>query len=121
MNMIEVLKEEINKSLKEIYENTNKEWKKMSKTVQDLMTQNESINRTQTEGNMEVKKNIYMYIYIYILEERISHIEDMVKEMDTSTNENFKSKNPWHLFRHPQRHFLLEKTRTNTETHSQTR
>lgn len=31
--MIEVLKEEMNKSLQELYENTNKGWKEMNKTI----------------------------------------------------------------------------------------
>ena len=45
-NMIEVLKEEITKSLKDIYENTNKQWKEMNKTVQDLKVEIESIKKT---------------------------------------------------------------------------
>lgn len=34
--MTEVHKEEMNKSLKEIHENTNKQWNAMNKTGQDL-------------------------------------------------------------------------------------
>lgn len=36
MNMIEVLKEDRNKSFQEFYDNRNKHWKKMIKTVQDV-------------------------------------------------------------------------------------
>lgn len=36
MNMIDVLKEEINKPLKEIYEGINKQWKEMNKIIQVL-------------------------------------------------------------------------------------
>lgn len=36
MNLMEIFKEEMDKSSKEIYENTNKQWKKINKTVQDL-------------------------------------------------------------------------------------
>jgi hypothetical protein len=47
INMIEVLKEDMNKSLKEIYENTNK-WKEMNKIIQDLKLEIESIKKTRT-------------------------------------------------------------------------
>jgi predicted nucleotide-binding protein (sugar kinase/HSP70/actin superfamily) len=53
-NMTEVLKEEMTKSLKEVYENTNKQWKEMNKTVQDLKVEIESIKKTQREGNVEI-------------------------------------------------------------------
>lgn len=35
MNMIEALKEEMNESIKEIYENKRSEWKEMTKTVKN--------------------------------------------------------------------------------------
>ena len=35
-NVIEVFGEEMNKSLKEIYRNTNKQWEEINKTVPDL-------------------------------------------------------------------------------------
>ena len=49
--MIEALKEEVNKSLKDIQENTVKQGKEINKTVQDLKMEIESIKKTQTEGN----------------------------------------------------------------------
>ena len=50
--MIEVFKREIEKFLKEIYVNTNKQGKKMNQTLQDLKVEIES---SQTVGNQEIK------------------------------------------------------------------
>lgn len=55
MKMIEVFKEEMNKSLKEIQENTNKQFKEMNKTVQDLKMEMEAIKKIETEGILEMK------------------------------------------------------------------
>jgi hypothetical protein len=41
--MIDILKEEMNKFLKETYENTSKQLKEINKTVQDLKMERESI------------------------------------------------------------------------------
>ena len=46
MKMIEALKEEMNKFLKEIQENTSKEGKKMSKILQDQKMEIETIRDT---------------------------------------------------------------------------
>lgn len=54
MNMI-VLKEEMNKFLKELYKNTKKEWKGQNKTSQDQKKEIESVKKTKTEGNLEMK------------------------------------------------------------------
>ena len=53
--MIKFIKEEMNQSLKEDYENTNKQWEEMNKTIQDLKQEIESIEKSQTEGNLEMK------------------------------------------------------------------
>ena len=50
MNVIEVLKEEMNESLKEIQDKTKK-WKKMNKTFQDLKVETGSMKKTQTKKN----------------------------------------------------------------------
>lgn len=50
--MVEVLKEEMKISLNE---NTSKQWKEMSKTVQDLKGETKSTKKTETEVNMEMK------------------------------------------------------------------
>lgn len=55
MNMIEAIKEEINKSLKEIQGNTNKQVKEMDITVQDLKVEIETTKKTQSEEIMEMK------------------------------------------------------------------
>jgi len=65
--MIEVLKEEMNKSLQELHENTNKGWKEMNKTIQDLKRIKK---KTHTEGNLE-NENLGT--------QRISSIEDKNK------------------------------------------
>ena len=53
--MIDTSKEETNKSLKEIQENTIKQVKEMNKTVQDLKMEIEAIKKTQTEGILEME------------------------------------------------------------------
>ena len=50
-----VLKQEINKSIKETYENTNKQWEEMNKTFQSLKVGIELIKKIQTEGNWKMK------------------------------------------------------------------
>lgn len=54
MNKI-VLKEDMNKSLKEIYENTNKQKKEMNKTAKDLKVEIEQIRKIQTKENLVMK------------------------------------------------------------------
>ena len=50
-------KEEINKSLKEIQENTCKQMKEINKTVQDLKMKIKVIKKAQTQGILE-KENL---------------------------------------------------------------
>lgn len=56
--MAEVFKEEINKSIKDIYENANRQWKEMNKRVQYLKIKMESTKKSKTEGNLEIKKKM---------------------------------------------------------------
>lgn len=58
MNVTEIFKEEMNKSPKEINENTNKQWREKNKKVQSLKVEIESIRKTQTEGNLNMKNLI---------------------------------------------------------------
>lgn len=51
--MIEVLKEEMNKSLRGIWENRNKQWNGIDKTIEGLKIGIESVKKTQTEGILE--------------------------------------------------------------------
>jgi hypothetical protein len=46
---VEVLKEETHKSLKELQENKPKQVKKLNKTIQDLKMEVETIKKTQRE------------------------------------------------------------------------
>ena len=55
--MLEAFKEEMNKSLKEIQENTIKQVKDMSKTVQDLKKEIETIKKAQTGTILKMKKH----------------------------------------------------------------
>jgi hypothetical protein len=43
--MIETLQKETNRFLKEIYENTNKQWKKMNETVRYIKVEIELVNQ----------------------------------------------------------------------------
>jgi gas vesicle protein len=52
--IIEALKEEMSRSLKEIQENINKQVKEINKTVQDLKMKIEAIKKTQTERILEM-------------------------------------------------------------------
>ena len=55
MNMICFLREETNKSLEEIQENTIKQVKELSKTVQDLKLEIETLKTTQRETTLEIE------------------------------------------------------------------
>ena len=113
--MTEVLKEEVNKSIKDIQENTNnwrkwvnplknpikhKQGKETIKTVQDPNTETESIKKTQTKDVLEIKK-ITIHTgtrdesftnTIQVIEDRTSGIEEMIGEINISIKENIKSK-----------------------------
>lgn len=52
MNTIAILREEMNKSLKEVYGNTSKQWKGMNKIFRDLKVKVHSIKKPQPEGNI---------------------------------------------------------------------
>lgn len=56
MDMKEVLKEEMNKSLKGIQENTSKQQKEMNETVQQLNVEIESTKKTQIEESIEIQE-----------------------------------------------------------------
>lgn len=53
--MIEAFKEEMNRSLKEIQENTIKQVKEVNKTVQDLKMKIKAIKKTQSERILEME------------------------------------------------------------------
>ena len=100
MKMIEAFKEELNKSVKEIQDNTIKQVKEMSKTVQDIKMEIEAVNETQIEGILEMKNlgkrtgttDRSITNRIQEIKERPSCVEDTIEEIDTSVKENVKSK-----------------------------
>lgn len=53
--MKEVLKKEMNYSIKVIYENTSKQWEEINKTVQDLV-EIKSIRKKKSKTYLERKK-----------------------------------------------------------------
>ncbi|ERE70281.1 LINE-1 type transposase domain-containing protein 1 [Cricetulus griseus] len=101
--MIEDLKEDMRKSLKEMEEKTNQNIqdinKSLSETVQDLNTEIETIKKAQSDGMLEIKKlgkrsgtiDVSITNRIQEMEERISGVEDILAEIDSSTKENLKS------------------------------
>jgi hypothetical protein len=55
MKILESFKEDINNSLKEIQENTGKQVKELSKVIQDLKVEVETIKKTQMKANLEME------------------------------------------------------------------
>jgi predicted nucleic acid-binding Zn-ribbon protein len=84
--MIETLREEISKSIKEIY--NTEQWKEMNKIIQNLKVEIESIKETQTDGNLEMKiletqtgtLEASLTNRIQKMEERLSDVEDNIEE-----------------------------------------
>jgi methyl-accepting chemotaxis protein len=101
MKLIESFKEDINNSLKGIQGNTGKQEKELNKVIQDLKLVVETIKKTQMEANLEMenlgKRAEITYISItnkiQEMEERISDVEYMVEEVDTTVKESSKHKN----------------------------
>ena len=99
--MIEAFKEEANKSLKDIQENTIKQVKEINKIVPNLKTEIKAIKKAQTEGTLEMDNlgkrtkttDASITQRIQEMEERISGVEDRIEEIDISVNENVKAKN----------------------------
>lgn len=73
----------------------------MRKPALDLEAEMKSREKTQTEGNLEMKKlgtqtgtdKARLTNKIEEMEERITGIEDSIKEMNITVKENMKSKN----------------------------
>lgn len=55
MNVAEALEEEMDRFLKEVYQDVNKQWKIKKYTVQDLKVEIDSINKSKSEDNLKVK------------------------------------------------------------------
>lgn len=55
MNKVDILKEEMNESLKTVYENTNNQWKQMNKHSLRHKSKNRNSKKIQPEENQEMK------------------------------------------------------------------
>ena len=72
----------------------------MNETVQDMVIELEAIQKTQTEGILEMENigkktrttNASITNNIQEMEERISSVEDTIEEIHTLFKENVKSK-----------------------------
>jgi hypothetical protein len=96
MKIIESFKEDISNSVKKNTGNTDKQIKELNKVIQDLKVEEETIKKTQMEANLEMEDlgkrsgitDISIINRIQEREERISGVEEMVEEIDTSIKEN---------------------------------
>jgi chromosome segregation ATPase len=99
---LEALKEETQKSFKELQECTNKQVKELTKTIQDLKMEIETIRKSQREttlesGNLGKRSGIIdasITNRIQEIEERISGAEDTIENIDTTVKEKGKRKKP---------------------------
>ena len=97
---VEALKEETQNSLKELQENTTKQVKELNKTIQDLKMEIETIKKSQRETTLEIENlgkrsgviDASITNRIQEIEERISGIKYTIDDTDTSVKENTKCK-----------------------------
>jgi chromosome segregation ATPase len=97
---LEALKEKPQKSLKEVQENTIKQAKEMSKNIQDLKMEIETIKKSQRETIPETKIlgkrsgviDASTANRIQDIEEKFSGTEDNIENIDTTVKENTKDK-----------------------------
>jgi predicted RNase H-like nuclease (RuvC/YqgF family) len=97
---VEDHKEETQKSLKELQENKTKQVIELNKTIQDLKMEVETIKKIQRETTLEIeilaKKSVTIDVSIsnrvQEMGEIISGGEDSIKNMDTTIKENAKCK-----------------------------
>jgi chromosome segregation ATPase len=95
---VEAFKEETQKFLKELQENTSKQVMELNKTIQDLKMELETIMKTQKETTLKTETlgkksgtiDANISNRIQVMEERISDAEDFIENMDTTIKENLK-------------------------------
>lgn len=63
MNLLEDLKENVIKSINEIYENAKKQQNKIKRIFQDMKIEIESTKKEQTEGKVETKALVTCSVY----------------------------------------------------------
>jgi chromosome segregation ATPase len=97
---VEALKKETQKSLKELQENTTKQVKELNKNIQYLKIEVETIKKSQRETTLEIEKlgkksgaiDARITNRIQEIEERISDAEDSIENIDKTITENSKCK-----------------------------
>ena len=88
----EDLKEEAQKSLKELQENTTKQVTELNKIIQDLKKEVDTIKKTQSEATLEIENlgkksgtiDASISNRIQEMEERISGAEDSIENICTT-------------------------------------
>ena len=94
------MKEETHKSHKELQKNTNLQLKDLSKTIQDLNTEVETMKTLQWETRVKIEKlgkkswaiDANIINRIQEIEEIISDGEETIESMDSTVKENAKCK-----------------------------
>jgi hypothetical protein len=97
---LEALKEEKQKSLNELQENITKQVKELSKTIQDLKMEVEKNMISQRETHLEIEllakksgtTDVSIITRIQEIEQRISGAEDSIENMNTTIKVNAKCK-----------------------------
>ena len=101
---LDAFKEETQKSLRDLQENTTKQVMELNKTIQNLKMEGETIKKSQREITVKIEIEIEVLgkksgtIDVSItnriqeMEERISGAEDSRENMDTTVKENAKCK-----------------------------
>jgi chromosome segregation ATPase len=98
--MIEDFKKDMNNSIKEIPENTDKQVKELNKTIQDLKMEIKTIKKSQTETTLELEHlgkrsgiiDTSITNRIQEIEERISGAKDSIENIGTIVKESVKCK-----------------------------
>jgi uncharacterized Ntn-hydrolase superfamily protein len=97
---VEELKEEAQKSLKELRENTIKQGMELNKTIQDLKREVDTLKKTQSEATLEIETlgkksgtiDVSIRKRIQETEEGISDAEDSIENIGTTITDNAKCK-----------------------------
>jgi hypothetical protein len=95
---VEDLKEETQKSLKELQENMTKQVMKMNKNILDLKREVDTKKKTQSEATLEIETlgkksgtiDTSISNRIQEMKERISGAEDSIENISTTIKENTK-------------------------------
>jgi chromosome segregation ATPase len=97
---VEDIKEEAQKSLKELQENRTKQVMELNKTIQDLKREVDTIKKTQSEATLEIETlekrsgtiDASISNRIQDMKERNSGAEDSIENIGTTIKDNTKRK-----------------------------